>query len=63
MFACFQANMSQTPLDHYRFMCSEKLCTSRPNFYINWAWELESNQNFKGAEKVSNSEANPSLLV
>ena len=48
----FQANMSQAPLDNFKFMAAENICTSRPNFYVTWAWELEQAENFKGAEKV-----------
>jgi hypothetical protein len=44
--------MSQAPLDNFKFMAAENICTSRPNFYITWAWELEQADNFKGAEKV-----------
>jgi len=32
-------------------MFSEKIASSRPNFYINGAWQLELASNYKGAEK------------
>jgi hypothetical protein len=49
----FQANSTPEPLEIYKFMFSEKIASSRPNFYINWAWQLEQASNYKGAEKVS----------
>ena len=48
----FQSNMSPNLLDNYKYMAQENIGTTRPNFYISWAWELEQAGNFKGAEKV-----------
>ena len=52
IFLSFQSNMSPNLLDNYKYMAQENIGTTRPNFYISWAWELEQAGNFKGAEKV-----------
>jgi hypothetical protein len=44
--------MTQDPIENYKFMLANNICTSRPNLYDTWAWELERCGNFKGAEKV-----------
>lgn len=33
-------------------MYTHKQCTTQPDLYINWAWELEQAENFKKAEHV-----------
>ena len=46
------ASMAQKPLDLYNFMHSNQLCTALPEFYINWAWYLEEDGNYKKAEQA-----------
>ncbi len=46
------AAMNAAPLDSYKFMSANGLCTALPDFYVNWAWELERVGNFKKAEAV-----------
>ncbi|TRY72519.1 hypothetical protein TCAL_10504, partial [Tigriopus californicus] len=48
------AHLSQAPLEMFDFMWSNQLCVSVPDFYVSWAWQLESAGNFKKAEKVFN---------
>ena len=49
------ASMAQKPLDLYNFMFSNQLCTKLPDFYINWAWQLEENGFIKKAEQAFKS--------
>lgn len=47
-----QAAISQTPLEIFSFMYTHKLCTSLPEMYTSWAWELEQAGSVKKAEQV-----------
>ena len=46
------ASMAQKPLDLYQFMFTSQLCTKLPDFYINWAWQLEENGLIKKADQA-----------
>ena len=46
------ASMAQKPLDLYNFMFTNQLCTKLPDFYINWAWQLEENGMIKKADQA-----------
>ena len=49
------ASMAQKPLDLYNFMFTNQLCTKLPDFYINWALQLEENELIKKAEQAYKS--------
>ena len=42
--------MAQRPLEIYQFMHAQGQCTSLPDFYVAWAWELEQVGKFQDAE-------------
>ena len=46
------ASMSVNPLDVYRFMYSNGMCTLQAGLYDAWAWYLETQNNYKAAEAV-----------
>ena len=44
--------MANTPLEVYKYMYNNGVCTQQAGLYDAWAWYLETQGSFKAAEAV-----------